>query len=114
MDVDTTNPIGYGMPSEIAGFLDRPIAYQTELPGPDVERSVISWYPQNGRDVLLSGWLKGSDLLARRASAVSFVQGKGKLVLLGFRVQFRGQTEGTYKLLFNSIRWAASEPIDTP
>ena len=77
IDVDTTNPVGYGMPSEIAGFLDRPIAYQTELPGPDVERSVISWYPQNGRDVLLSGWLKGSDLLARRASAVSFVQGKG-------------------------------------
>jgi hypothetical protein len=33
--------------------------------------------------------------------------GKGKIVMFGFRVQHRAQTEGTFKMLFNSILWSA-------
>jgi hypothetical protein len=43
---------------------------------------------------------------------VSFTQGKGKIVMLGFRVQQRAQTEATFKLLFNSIYWAVMD--ETP
>jgi hypothetical protein len=38
---------------------------------------------------------------------VSFIKGKGKIVMFGFRVQHRAQTEGTFQLLFNAIFWAA-------
>jgi hypothetical protein len=44
--------------------------------------------------------------LEREAAAGSFVRGKGKIVMLGFRVQHRAQTEGTFQLLFNAIYWA--------
>jgi len=37
---------------------------------------------------------------------VALTHGKGKIVLLGFRVQNRAQTEGTFKLLFGALRWA--------
>ena len=104
--VDTKHPVGYGMPEEAAAFLDGPLAWQTMMPGPELKRYVIASYPDDGRDILLSGWAKGQEKLARRSAVVAFEQGKGKIVLFGFRPQYRAQSEGTYKMLFNAIRWA--------
>ena len=52
---------------------------------------------------LLSGWLLGEQQVADRIAAVSVPYGKGRVVLIGFRCQFRGQSENTYPLLFNSL-----------
>ncbi|HKO05839.1 MAG TPA: M14 family metallopeptidase, partial [Candidatus Acidoferrales bacterium] len=104
--VDTNDPVGYGMPHEIAAFFDSPVAFQTSPPGADVQRSVIAWYPDDSKDILVSGYARGADRLERKAAVVSFTRGKGKIVLFGFRTQFRAQTEGTFQLLFNAIRWA--------
>lgn len=109
INVDTHNPLAYGMPDEAAAFVNEPIAYQTSLPGADIERSVVAWYPTDSEDILLSGWINGADRLTRHAAAVTLTYGKGKLALLGFRVQNRAQTEGTFKLLFNAIQWAGTE-----
>jgi len=105
--VDTNHPVGYGMPHEIAAFFDAPIAFQTSPPPPNVQRSVIAWYPDNAKDILVSGYARGAERLERKAAAVSFTKGKGKVVMFGFRTQFRAQTEGTFQLLFNAIRLAA-------
>jgi len=103
--VDANHPVGYGMPHEIAAFYDGPIAFQTSAPAPDVQRSVIAWYPSDSKDILISGYAHGAERLERKAAAVSFTKGKGKVVMFGFRVQHRAQTEGTFQMLFNAIYW---------
>jgi hypothetical protein len=70
-----------------------------------MERSVLAWYPADADDILLSGWIRGAERLQRKAAAVAFTRGKGKLVMIGFRPQFRAQTEATYKMVFNAIYW---------
>jgi glutamine amidotransferase-like uncharacterized protein len=59
----------------------------------------------------MSGWMLGEPVIARRAAVVEATVGKGRVVLLGFRAEHRGQTHGTYKLLFNSLLLATSEPV---
>jgi hypothetical protein len=109
INVDPHHPVTWGMPEEAAAFVDDGIAYQTAIPGSELDRYVLAWYPSDAEDILLSGWIRGAERLQRRAAVVAFTSGKGKVVMLGFRAQFRAQTEGTYKLLFNSLLWAGME-----
>ena len=102
------HPVTYGLPDELAVFLDSPIAFATALPGMEMERWVLASYPESGRDILLSGWIHGEDRLARRSAAVAMTYGKGKIVLLGFRPQNRAQTNATYPFIFNALYWSTS------
>ncbi len=62
------------------------------------------------RDLLLSGWLEGEDLIAGRAAIVEAPVGAGRVVLLGFPVQHRGQSHATFRLLFNALFTSPSVP----
>jgi hypothetical protein len=57
----------------------------------------------------MSGWLMGERYLHNKAAIVDATVDKGRVVLLGFRVQHRGQPHATFKLLFNSIYLGTSE-----
>jgi hypothetical protein len=107
--VDGQHPVGFGMPREVAAFVDAPLAFQTTSPATDTQRSVIAWYPDDAKDILISGYAHGAERLERKAAVVSFTRGKGKIVMFGFRVQHRAQTEGTFQMLFNAIEWAGME-----
>ena len=109
VELDPKNPVNYGMPKEAKIFVDGDIAYQTTIPGGGMEREIVARYPADSEDILISGYLKGGEKLENRAAAVSFSYGKGRLILLGFRPQHRAQTEGTFKMLFNSIFWAGMQ-----
>jgi len=107
INIDPNHPVTYGMPTEVAGFVNQRIAFQTTPPAPEMTRSILAWYPNEAVDILMSGWILGAEKLERRAAAVAMTYGKGKIVLFGFRVQQRAQTEATFKLLFNAIHWGA-------
>lgn len=99
---DQNNPIAYGMPKEAAVFFAEsptfevlPTFKESDLP------VVIAKYPEE--NLTLSGWMVGEKYLQGKAAAVEVSLGKGKVILLGFRIQHRGQTKATFKLLFNSI-----------
>ncbi len=104
INVDNTNPIGYGMEEEIIGYQNNNIAFATSIPFGQFDRSIVARYPT--KDLLKSGFLLGEDFLYKRAAIVDVKQKKGHVILFGFKVQNRHQTFGTFKLLFNAIHSA--------
>jgi hypothetical protein len=109
LHVRPDHPVTRGMPAETAAFLDSAMAFDTTAPATDMQRWVLATYPENENDVLLSGWIQGADRLTRKAAAVALTYGKGKIVLLGFRPQHRGQTHATFPFVFNAIWWSVAD-----
>jgi len=107
MNVDNTNPIGYGMDFESIGYLSNSIAFSTTTPSGQFDRSVVVRYPT--KNLLKSGFLLGEDFLFKRSAVVDVKQKNGHVILFGFKVQNRHQTYGTFKLLFNAIHLAGME-----
>jgi len=69
---------------------------------PALRVKFIAWYPKD-KDPLLSGWLLGGVRIKGKAALVEVNYGKGRIVLFGFRPQYRGQSLATYPLFFNAI-----------
>ncbi|MEJ2370069.1 MAG: hypothetical protein P8Y07_04370 [Gemmatimonadales bacterium] len=116
LDVDSDDPIGFGIPEETAASFVSSRAFETvamagDEEGAKVEREevdVAAWYGQE--DLLLSGWELGAErYLAGRPAVMRVRVGEGQVVLIGFRSHFRGQPRATFKLLFNSMLAASSE-----
>jgi hypothetical protein len=99
--VDNETPIGYGMPKEAGAMFVNSLALDTSTPGFDWDRKVVAAYPDD--DVLLSGWLLGEDVIARKAVVVDTKYKEGRIILIGIRCQNRAQSHGTYKFLLNGL-----------
>ena len=95
------NPLAYGMPSEGLVLFRSSPAYEITPSNNNEDYEVIVRYKE--RDLLRSGWLIGEEHLSKKAGMISAKYGKGQIVLIGFRTQHRCQTDGTFKLLFNTI-----------
>jgi hypothetical protein len=105
IEVDTSNPIARGMPKEtIAWVEDSPVFELTKTSAMSAANvRVIARYPAN-KNPLLSGWLLGGDRMRGKPALVEVKLGKGRIMLFGFRPQYRAQSMATYPLFFNSIR----------
>ena len=99
--VDNKSPIGYGMPEEAAVVFSESPVFSTRLPSGDWDRRVVASFPAD--HILMSGWLLGEEMIARKPAVVDFSFKKGHIVLIGFRCQHRAQSHGTYKFLLNSL-----------
>lgn len=101
LETDPSQPVAFGMPAQTAAFFVRSRAFDAADDASGRVR-VIAWYGQG--DPLLSGWALGArDHLAGRPAVVEAEVGRGKVVLIGFRPVFRGQSRATFKLLSNAI-----------
>jgi hypothetical protein len=101
--LDPEHPLSWGLrPEEAAYFADSP-AFQTNPPDSRIGRRVVASYPEDGEEILVSGYLKGADRLENRAAVVELTVGKGRVVLIGFRAQHRAQPYRTFKLLWNAL-----------
>jgi hypothetical protein len=116
--VDNTNPVAWGMPPEVAAFFTHSPVFevasrvrdrdaQSLEADPVLALNIVASYPAS--DVLMSGWVLGERYLHRRPAVLEARVNKGRVVLLGFRVQHRAQPHATFKLLFNSIYLSSSE-----
>ncbi|MEP6741033.1 MAG: M14 family metallopeptidase [bacterium] len=128
IELDTSSLIASGMPKEsIAWVEDSPVfdvipgsagvppagnirgSSPTVREGSAIEMSpsnvrVIARYPTN-KDPLLSGWLLGGNRIKGKAALMEVAIGKGRIILFGFRPQYRGQSLATYPLFFNAISY---------
>src|SRR5712691_1412797 len=94
--LDTDNPIAYGMPRETAAFMQQNAAFEVS----GTARAVATYPVTNP---LMSGWILGHEKLSGKTAVVDAPVGRGRIILLSIRPQFRAQVRGTYKLLFNSL-----------
>ncbi|HKY27054.1 MAG TPA: M14 family zinc carboxypeptidase [Pyrinomonadaceae bacterium] len=101
IELDSSHPIAMGLPEEsIAWVEDSPVFEVTDAAQ---KVQVIARYPKQ-KHPLLSGWLLGGEQLKGKAALVEVTMGKGRMVLFGFRPQYRAQSLVTYPLLLNAIR----------
>jgi hypothetical protein len=99
--IDQTHPVARGLGAEtVAWFEDGPAFDVLD----STQVHVIARYPDDPGDVLRSGWVRHPERIAGRAALVEIRVGAGRVVLFGFRPQYRGQSLATYPLLFNSLQ----------
>jgi hypothetical protein len=104
-ELDLSHPIAKGMPKESIAWFENSPAFeiQTDRLALTNNFKIIARYPSDPKQILLSGWALGAEKIAGKAALVEFTIGKGKIVLFGFRPQYRGQSLATFPLLFNAI-----------
>jgi len=69
---------------------------------PAMRPRVVFRYADN-KDLFVSGLLDGGDEIAQRAMVVDVPSGQGHIVLFSNNPMWRGQTRGSYFLVFNAI-----------
>jgi hypothetical protein len=103
--LDSSSPLAFGLEKESIAWFENSPAF--EITDPASARA-IARYPES-ESPLLSGWILGDKLVRGRAAMVEANIGKGRVILFGFRPQYRAQSLATFPLLFNSILTSKSD-----
>ena len=103
VEVDTENPLAYGLPQQTPIFFRNDEAWPADTAG----ANVVARYP--AEDLLLSGWIQGEDRLANQAAMLEIPRGRGRMVMAGFYPEYRAQAHLTLKLMLNAIFYPRGE-----
>ena len=106
--VDNTSPVAYGMPNSVDVFFDNSPAYHLAPEAATHGIQTIAWYGQG--KLLDSGWAWGETYLNNSVAVAQANVGKGRVLLFGPEIAFRGQPHGTFKFLFNGLLYGAATP----
>ncbi|WP_245859801.1 M14 family metallopeptidase [Spirosoma aerolatum] len=99
VETDPAHPVMAGMPGKATVFVDGSPVFAT-LDG--FKGQALAKFASTGSP-LRSGYLLGEKYLQGYAASLDVQQGRGHVVLIGFRPQWRGQPLGTYRVLLNSV-----------
>jgi hypothetical protein len=100
--VDMSAPLAHGLPETLPVWFEESPAFEA------TGGRVLARYGDG--DPLLSGWLLGGERLRGRAALVEVPLGKGRVVLVGFRPQYRAQSRVSYAVLLNALYLSAARP----
>jgi hypothetical protein len=98
---DTTNPIAWGSAARTDVFFDNSPAFRLGDDAAAKGLKAIAWF--DSPTPLRSGWAWGQKALDGAVAVAEAPVGKGRVVLYGPEILFRGQPAGTFKWLFNGI-----------
>jgi hypothetical protein len=101
---EPNHPVMAGLPAAPAVMFERNPVLDTR---PGFRGRILASYVKD-RNPLLSGFLLGADRIQGKPAAIDADYGKGHIVLLAFRPQWRGQSHGTYKFFFNALYYNPS------
>ena len=96
---DLSHPALWGMQKEPYVMFERGPAFETKA---GFKGTILATYPKD-RNPLASGYLLHPEKIQDKIAALEVFYGDGRVYLFGFRPQWRGQSHGTYKLVFNAI-----------
>ena len=92
-------PVNFGVPEAPVVMFQRGPAF---VPEAGFQGAILAKYAK-GTNPLESGLLLHPEAIEDKAAAVELQYGKGRIVLYGFKPEFRGQAHGTYRYLFNAL-----------
>ena len=103
INLDTSHPLGYGMPDTLPVFHQGSSIYSYE----GSESELIGAYSE---DPLMSGYLSKEKLeqLPGSASVIAKRMGRGRVIAFMERLNFRAYWYGSQRLFFNSIYFGSS------
>ena len=113
LTVDTTQPLAFGIPAQVIAFstggeafdvISKSVNGRTDPPVSTVARFAA-------HDLLASGWISGAHFIEGKQALVDVRYGRGRVILFGFRPQFRGQPFATFKFLLNAVYLASAQPL---
>jgi hypothetical protein len=100
--VDRSHPLAHGLDATLPIWVENSPAFEVR------RGAVIARYPQ--ANPLLSGYILGHERLHGRAALAEVPLGRGRVVLFGFRPQYRAQSWAGYVPLLNAIYTSVAQP----
>jgi hypothetical protein len=101
MHVDNTDPANYGMKKTANVLFNNSPVFKLS-PGAALSGlKPLAWF--GTEEPLKSGWAWGQEYLKNGVTAFEAKVGKGKFYAFGPEITFRGQSHGTFKMLFNGL-----------
>ena len=104
--VDNTTPLGYGFERQVDLFFDNSPVFRLESQAGDVITRV-AWFASAAP--LRSGWAWGQKYLENGVAVADARLGRGRVLIFGPEINFRAQSHGTFKFLFNAIYYSTAE-----
>jgi Zinc carboxypeptidase len=100
--LDETVPLAHGLGPSASIWFESSPAFEI------TSGRAVARYADD--DPLLSGWLLGGERLKGKTALAELPLGKGRVVLFGFKPQYRAQSWGTYVALLNALYLSAASP----